>query len=143
LREVALVEAVRQGDDQATKVLLGKVEPLVSRVLTRLGGQRAAQEKEDYVNDLWVPRGSAPPRLDNFHGRAPLGSWVEPVVTRLWFDQRRKQEREPVIDLNDQVQPGTASTAGASVHYGECINQIVQGFVEIADTHEDREHLLV
>ena len=90
LREVVLVEAVLQCDNRAAESFLAEFRPTIEKTLLRLGGRRAVHELDDIVNDLLVPRDSKPPRLDNFHGKAPLKTWLRTVIRRLWTDLARR-----------------------------------------------------
>src|SRR5215472_656911 len=93
LREVILVEAVLQCDNRAAESFLAEFRPTIEKTLLHLGGKRAVHELEDLVNDLLVPRDSNPPRLDNFHGKAPLETWLRTVIRRLWTDRARGDQR--------------------------------------------------
>src|SRR5262249_12940831 len=80
LGEGVLVEAVLQCDNRAAEFFLAEFRPTIEKTLLRLGGKRAVHELDDIVNDLLVPRDSKPPRLDNFHGKAPLNTWLGTVI---------------------------------------------------------------
>ena len=87
LREVILVEAVLQCDHRATEVFLAEFRPTIEKTLLLVWlGRSRLDELDDIINDLLVPRDSRPPRLENFHGKAPLNSWLRTVVRRTWTD---------------------------------------------------------
>src|SRR5262249_55897388 len=109
LREVILVEAVLQGENRAAESFLAEFRPAIEKTLLRLGGKRAAHELDDLVNDLLVPRDSRPPRLDNFHGKAPLKTWLRTVIRRLWTDLERRNPKSredgkgKLVELDEMV----------------------------------------
>ena len=143
LRDLVLVEAARQGDEKAAELVLDQIRPLVGHVVARLDRQHVGAEPEDYINELWVTRDSAPRRLDLFHGLAPLGPWVESVVTRLVLDKRRSQKKFPAVGLTEvEQQPAADADPAATVKFRECIDRIVEGFVAIFAAIDDRDRLL-
>ncbi len=142
LRDLVLVEAARQGDEKAAELMLDQIRPLVGHVVARLDRQHTGAEPEDYINQLWLTRETAPRRLDLFHGLALLGPWVESVVTRLVLDQRRSQKKHPAVRLTDIEQPAPDADPAAAVKSRECIDRIVQGFVAIFAAIDDRDRLL-
>jgi RNA polymerase sigma factor (sigma-70 family) len=152
LREVILVEAVLQCDNRAAESFLAEFRPTIEKTLLRLGGQRAVHELDDVVNDLLVPRDSKPPRLDNFHGKAPLNTWLRTVVRRLWTDLTRRtpKSREDgkgmVVDLDKAVQADPDPSPEELAEYNDLQERgadlIVRQFLDLFASVEDRDELL-
>jgi RNA polymerase sigma factor (sigma-70 family) len=152
LREVILVEAVLQCDHRAAELFLAEFRPTIEKTLFRVGGNRAVQELDDIVNDLLVPRDSKPPRLDNFHGKAPLETWLRTVVRRLWTDRARRnlKSREDgkgkLVDLDDTVQtdPNPSPEELAEYHdlWERGADLIVRLFLDVFASVADRDALL-
>ena len=152
LREVILVEAVLQCDNRAAESFLAEFRPTIEKTLLRLGGKRAAHELDDLVNDLLVPRDSRPPRLDNFHGKAPLETWLRTVVRRLWTDLawRNQKSREDgtgkLVDLDERVQTDADPSPQELAEYNDLRERgadlIVRQFLDLFASVADRDELL-
>jgi len=150
LREVVLVEAVLQCDNRAAESFLAEFRPTIEKTLLHLGGQRAAQELDDIINDLLVPRDSKPPRLDNFHGKAPLSTWLSTVIKRLWTDveQRIQKSREDgkgkLVDLDERVRtdPSPQELAEYNDLRVRGADLIVRQFRALFASMADRDELL-
>jgi RNA polymerase sigma factor (sigma-70 family) len=152
LREVILVEAVLQGENRAAELFLAEFRPTIEKSLLRLGGQRAMDEVDDLVNDLLVPRDSKPPRLDNFHGKAPLNTWLRTVIKRLWTDrERRNQEsredgKGKRVAWDETVQTDPDPSPEELAEYNDlrerAADLIVRQFLDLFASVTDREELL-
>jgi RNA polymerase sigma factor (sigma-70 family) len=152
LREVILVEAVLQCDNRAAECFLDEFRPTIEKTLYHLGGQRAVHELDDIVNDLLVPRGSNPPRLDNFHGKAPLSTWLRTVIRRAWTDLTRRspKSREDgkgmLVDLDTTVQADPKPSPEELAEYNDLqergVELIVRQFLDLFASVEDRDELL-
>jgi RNA polymerase sigma factor (sigma-70 family) len=152
LREVILVEAVLQCDNRAAESFLAEFRPTIEKTLRRLGGKRAVHELDDIVNDLLVPRHSKPPRLDNFHGKAPLNTWLSTVIRRLWTDRARRNQtsredgKGKVVDLNLTVKtdpdPSPEELADYNDLRGRGADLIVRQFLDLFASGADRDELL-
>jgi RNA polymerase sigma factor (sigma-70 family) len=152
LREVILVEAVLQCDNRAAECFLDEFRPTIEKTLYRLGGQRAVHELDDIVNDLLVPRGSKPPRLDNFHGKAPLSTWLRTVIRRVWTDLTRRspKSREDgkgmLVDVDTTVQADPKPSPEELAEYNDLqergVELIVRQFLDLFASVEDRDELL-
>jgi RNA polymerase sigma factor (sigma-70 family) len=152
LREVILVEAVIQCDNRAAELFLAEFRPTIEKTLLRLGGKRAVHELDDIVNDLLVPRDSKPPRLDNFHGKAPLNTWLRTVVRRLWTDLARRNQtsredgKGKLVDLDQTVKtdpdPSPEELAEYSDLRGRGADLIVRQFLDTFASLADRDELL-
>ena len=152
LREVILVEAVLRGENRAAESFLAEFRPTIEKTLLHLGGQRAVHEVDDLVNDLLVPRDSKPPRLDNFHGKAPLKTWLRTVIRRLWTDleRRNQQAREDgkgkLVDLDQAVptdpDPSPEELAEYSDLWERGAELIVRQFRDLFASVADRDELL-
>ena len=152
LREVILVEAVLQRDNRAAEIFLAEFRPTIEKTLLRLGGKRAVNELDDIVNDLLVPRDSRPPRLDNFHGKAPLNTWLRTVIGRLWTDVARRDQKSrelgkgKVVDLDEQVPTDPDPSPEELAEYNELrergVDLIVRHFLNMFPSASDRDELL-
>jgi RNA polymerase sigma factor (sigma-70 family) len=150
LREVILVEAVLQCDNRAAESFLAEFRPTIEKTLRRLGGKRAVHELDDIVNDLLVPRDSKPPRLDNFHGKAPLDTWLRTVIRRRWTDLERRNQKSrkdgkgKLVDLDEMVQtdPAPEELAEYNDLRGRGADLIVRQFLDLFASVEDRDELL-
>jgi RNA polymerase sigma factor (sigma-70 family) len=152
LREVVLVEAVLQGDNRAAECFLDEFRPTIEKTLLRLGGRRAVDELDDVVNDLLVPRDSKPPRLDNFHGKAPLSTWLRTVIRRLWTDLTRRSPKSREdgkglrVDLDRTVQADPDPSPEELADYNDLqvrgAELIVRQFLDLFASETDRDELL-
>jgi RNA polymerase sigma factor (sigma-70 family) len=152
LREVILVEAVLQYDNRAAESFLAEFRPTIEKTLLRLGGQRAVDEVDDVVHDLLLPRDSKPPRLDNFHGKAPLNTWLRTVIRRLWTDLTRRNPKSRTdgkgmrVDLDEMVQTDPELLPDELAEYNELRERgaelIVRQFADLFASEADRDELL-
>jgi RNA polymerase sigma factor (sigma-70 family) len=152
LREVILVEAVLQCDNRAAEFFLAEFRPTIEKTLLRLGGKRAVDELDDIINDLLVPRDSKPPRLDNFHGKAPLNTWLRTVIRRLWTDVTRKDQKSrevgtgKVVDLDKAAPTDPHSSPQELAEYNDLrergVDLIVRHFLDMFPSASDRDELL-
>jgi RNA polymerase sigma factor (sigma-70 family) len=152
LREVVLVEAVLQYDNQAAEFFLAEFRPTIEKTLLHLGGQRAVHELDAIVNDLLVPRDSKPPRLDNFHGKAPLNTWLRTVIRRLWTDLARRNQKSlehgegKHADLDEAVQTDPDPSPEELAEYNDLRERgadlIVRQFLDLFASVPDRNELL-
>jgi RNA polymerase sigma factor (sigma-70 family) len=150
LREVVLVEAVLQCDNRAAECFLDEFRPTIEKTLFQVGGPRAVHELDDVVNDLLVPRDSKPPRLDNFHGKAPLSAWLRTVIRRLWTDlarsnpQSRADGKGRRVDLERtaQADPSPDELAEYNDLQERGAELIVRQFLDLFARVEDRDELL-
>ena len=152
LREVVLVEAVLQCDNRAAEFFLAEFRPTIEKTLLHLGGKRAVLELDDIVNDLLVPRDSKPPRLDNFHGKAPLNTWLRTVIRRLWTDLARRNQKSredgkgKLVDLDEMVQADPDPSPEELAEYNDVRERgadlIVRQFLELFASVADRDELL-
>ncbi len=152
LREVMLVEAVLQCDNRAAESFLAEFRPTIEKTLLRLGGKRAVYELDDIVNDLLVPRDSRPPRLDNFHGKAPLNTWLRTVIRRLWTDAARRDQKSrkdgkgKVVDLDDAVTTNRDASPEELAEFNDFWEQgadlIVRQLLDLFASVADRDELL-
>jgi RNA polymerase sigma factor (sigma-70 family) len=152
LREVVLVEAVLQCDNRAAESFLAEFRPTIEKTLLHLGGRRAVDELDDIVNDLLVPRDSKPPRLDNFHGKAPLSTWLRTVIRRLWTDLARRHPKSRAdakgmrVDLDEMVQADPQLLPEELAEYNELgergADLIIKQFLDLFASEADRDELL-
>jgi RNA polymerase sigma factor (sigma-70 family) len=152
LRQVILVEAVLQCDNRAAEFFLAEFRPTIEKTLLRLGGKRAVHELDDIVNDLLVPRDSKPPRLDNFHGKAPLSTWLRTVIRRLWTDQTRRSPKSRevgkgmLVDRDTTIQADPNPSPEELAEYNDLqergVELIVSQFLDLFASVEDRDELL-
>jgi RNA polymerase sigma factor (sigma-70 family) len=152
LREVILVEAVLQCDDRAAEFFRAEFRRAIETILRRVGGKRAVDELDDVVNDLLVPRESKPPRLDNFHGKAPLETWLRTVIRRLWSDRVRGSQKSrmdgkgKLVDLAETVQTDPNPSPEELAEYHDLTERgadlIVRQFLDFFASVADRDELL-
>jgi RNA polymerase sigma factor (sigma-70 family) len=152
LREVILVEAVLQCDNRAAECFLAEFRPTIETTLLRLGGSRAVHELDDIINDLLVPRDSKPPRLDNFHGKAPLHAWLRTVIRRLWTDLARRDPKSredgkgKLVNLDETVQTDPNPSPEELAEYHDLRERgadlIVRQFLDLFASVADRDELL-
>src|SRR5262249_156811 len=126
--------------------------PTIEKTLLHLGGQRAAQELDDIVHDLLVPRDSRPPRLENFHGKAPLKTWLRTVIRRLWTDLARRNQKSRVdgkgklVALDETVQTDPDPSPEELAEYHDLRERgadlIARQFLDLFASVADRDELL-
>jgi RNA polymerase sigma factor (sigma-70 family) len=152
LREVILVEAVLQCDNRAAESFLAEFRPTIEKTLFRLGGRRAVDELDDFVNDLLVPRDSKPPRLENYRGKAPLQTWLATVIRRLWFDRARgdhgsrEDGKGKRVDLDEMVPADPDPLPHELAEYNDLRDRgaalFVRQFLDLFASVTDRDALL-
>jgi RNA polymerase sigma factor (sigma-70 family) len=152
LREVVLVEAVLQCDNRAAESFLAEFRPTIEKTLFRLGGRRAVHDLDDIVNELLVPRDSRPPRLDNFHGKAPLKTWLRTVIRRLWTDLTWRDQKSCEhgqgrrVDLDETVRADPEPSPDELAEYNDLRERgadlIVRQFLDLFASVADRDELL-
>jgi len=94
LQDVALAQAMEQGENRAAEMFDSDYMPVVRRVAQQAGGSRAV---DNLVAELILPRGDRPPKIALFQGRTPLASWLRSNVVRTSAprDQRPRHRYPP------------------------------------------------
>ncbi|MEV4615026.1 RNA polymerase sigma factor [Kitasatospora sp. NPDC049258] len=92
----AAVEAARDGDEEAFRLLFRAVQPGLLRYLRMLVGGRA-EDAEDIASEAWL---QVARDLGRFTGdSAGFRAWVATIARNRAMDHLRRQRRRPVADL--------------------------------------------
>jgi RNA polymerase sigma-70 factor (ECF subfamily) len=89
--------------------VLGKLEPALRRM--RLGAAQLADLKQTLRVLLFVSDGSAPPKIAQYSGRAPLAAWAQVVATRAALRYKRTEAQHALGEeeaLYELPAPGDA-----------------------------------
>lgn len=93
----ALLDAAREGDDQAVAELVRRTQPDVWRLCVALG---SPGEEQDLVQDTYL---RALGSLHTYRGDAPVRAWLLSVARNVCADHVRRRERQR--RLIDRVRP--------------------------------------
>lgn len=110
--ELALVSAIRSGDEKAMGELYDRYSGIVYAVALRVLGDAAAAE--DVLQDVFMQLWRNPGRFDSSRGN--LAPWLSVITRNRSIDQLRK--RHPESDIEDvvvSVEPDMAGAAGRSM----------------------------
>ncbi|XCM80356.1 RNA polymerase sigma factor [Kitasatospora sp. HUAS MG31] len=111
----AAVEAARQGDEEAFRLLFRAVQPGLLRYLRVLVGGRA-EDAEDIASEAWLQIARD---LHTFTGDSDgFRGWAATVARNRALDHLRRQRRRPVADLPVEFLAELAAaedTAGSAI----------------------------
>ena len=93
----ALVDAAREGDDQAVAELVRRTQPDVWRLCVALG---STGEEQDLVQETYL---RALRSLGSYRGDAPVRAWLLSIARNVCADHVRRRERQR--RLIDRVRP--------------------------------------
>jgi len=96
----ACVERVRQRDEDAARLLVEHLHPLVMKIVRAHRPRRLAEE--DLAQDVFL---KVFERLGQFRGAVPFEHWVSRVAVTTCLDALRSQRRRPELrwaDLTEQ-----------------------------------------
>ncbi len=93
----ALLDAAREGDDQAVAELVRRTQPDVWRLCSVLG---STGEAEDLVQETYL---RALRSLGSYRGDAPVRAWLLSIARNVCADHVRRRERQR--RLLDRVRP--------------------------------------
>lgn len=96
----ALIDRMRQGDAVAGEALVGRLFPLISRIV-RAHLPRGTPA-EDLMQDVYLKMFSS---LDQYRGDRPFEHWVSRLAVNTCIDQLRARRRRPewrLADLRDE-----------------------------------------
>lgn len=92
----ACLAAVRAGDEDAARVLVGQLRPLVARIVRAHLPRRVAEE--DLQQEIFVKMFT---RLDQYRGPQPFAHWVSRLAVTTCLDALRAQGRRPELRYAD------------------------------------------
>jgi RNA polymerase sigma-70 factor (ECF subfamily) len=93
-----LVDAARAGNAAAFEILVRRYSERAYRVAFRV--VRDADESRDVVQDALV---KAYRGLDSFESRSSFYTWLYRIVVNLALDRRRREQRAPAVEWDDDV----------------------------------------
>ena len=93
----ALLEAAREGDDQAAAELVRRTQPDVWRLCVALG---SSGEEQDLVQETYL---RALRSLGSYRGDAPVRAWLLSIARNVCADHVRRRQRQR--RLIDRVRP--------------------------------------
>ena len=105
-----LLDAAREGDDQAVTELVRRTQPDVWRLCTALG---STGEEQDLVQETYL---RALRSLASYRGDAPVRAWLLSIARNVCADHVRRRERQR--RLIDRIRPhpmDAVSPAHASI----------------------------
>jgi RNA polymerase sigma-70 factor (ECF subfamily) len=96
LDSLACVARVRQGDEEAARVLMHRLYPLVLKLVRAHLPRRT--DEEDLVQTVFMKVFA---KLDQFSGSVPLEHWVSRVTVNTCVNQLRHEQVRPELRLAD------------------------------------------
>jgi RNA polymerase sigma-70 factor (ECF subfamily) len=106
----ALLDAAREGDDQAVAELVRRTQPDVWRLCVALG---SAGEEQDLVQETYL---RALRSLGSYRGDAPVRAWLLSIARNVCADHVRRRQRQRRLLARVRPHPMDAvSPAHASV----------------------------
>ncbi len=102
--DVAAVARVRQGDDDAFRLLVDRHSRSIFRLTWRMTG--CEQDAEDLVQETFL---RAYRNLDSFQERSNFGTWLYRIAVNCSLDWLRK--RRPHEELNEKMELQTSPNA--------------------------------
>ena len=110
--DAELISAWKAGDELAAAELVKRHAGAVARYLSAAGGR---DDVEDLVQEAFF---RAFKKLDSYRGTASFRTWVMTIGSNALKDQRRRESRRPVLQLNDHdiVDEAANPHATAMVH---------------------------
>ncbi|MEZ4430181.1 MAG: sigma-70 family RNA polymerase sigma factor [Nannocystaceae bacterium] len=94
----ALVEACREGDRQAFKILMQRYQRKVYAIA--FGFLRNQEDALDVVQESFI---KVHRYLGNFEGNSSFYTWLYRIVTNLCIDHVRKNKRHRSLEFDDQL----------------------------------------
>jgi RNA polymerase sigma-70 factor (ECF subfamily) len=96
--EGVLIERLRGGDARALEEVMGRFAPRVYRLA--YGVTRNAADAEEVVQDVFL---SLFRKIEDFEGRAALGTWIYRVTVNAALIRRRGKRFELEVSLEDHL----------------------------------------
>jgi RNA polymerase sigma-70 factor (ECF subfamily) len=90
------LERVRDGDQQAARLLVEHLYPQVIRIVRARLPKRGGEE--DLAQDVFLKMFS---RIDQYQGQVPLAHWVSRIAVTTCIDALRAQQRRPELRWAD------------------------------------------
>lgn len=102
---IACLQAVRQGDQDAARVLVERLYPLVLRIVRRHLPRQTAEE--DMAQEIFIKMFE---RLSQYEARdgIPFEHWLSRLAMRTCLDQMRMESRRPEVRWSDLTDDQTA-----------------------------------
>lgn len=91
-----LLDRVKARDEAASRELVERLHPLVSRVVRGHLGRR--DEPEDLMQEVYLKVFA---RLDQYRGETPLAHWVSRIALNACLDGLRRQKARPELRWSD------------------------------------------
>ncbi|MFD9791527.1 RNA polymerase sigma factor [Streptomyces sp. NPDC059070] len=111
--DALLTVRATEGDEDAFAVLVRRHAPSLTRLATRLLGNRT--EAEDAVQDAFL---SAWRRLPEFQGRSSFGTWIYRIVTNRCLNVLRARRPTAPLEAVGDVPAAEHSTSPARITEG-------------------------
>lgn len=102
LRDVVLSQALELKESQAAAMFDQQYTPIIRTIAFRAGGERAANDVDNFAATLILPRGDRPCRIAQYQGRTTLAHWLRAVVTNECISRSRGQHARNVESLPEQ-----------------------------------------
>ena len=96
--ETVLIERLRDGDDAALETLMERYASRVYRVARSI--TRTDADAEEVVQDVFMTLAR---KIDNFEGRAALGTWIYRVATNAALLRRRGKRAQLEVSLEEHL----------------------------------------
>jgi len=112
--DLALARACAEGCAQAWDVLIATERPGVHAAARAIAGERGRELADSLWADLYGTEtrdGRRRARLDYFHGRSRLSTWLRAVLAQRHVDQVRVARRTESLDEDDERAPGGSRAA--------------------------------
>ena len=108
----ALVEAALQHDDEAARILVGQLYPLVAKIVRAHRPRRTAEE--DLAQMIFI---KVFQKLSQFSGKVPLEHWVSRITVNTCLNQIESEKIRPELrhaDLSEEEQAVVENLATSS-----------------------------
>jgi RNA polymerase sigma factor (sigma-70 family) len=108
----ALVKAALQHDDEAARVLVGQLYPLVAKLVRAHRPRRTAEEDLCHMNFIKVFQ-----KFSQISGKVPLEHWVSRIAVNTCLNQIESERIRPEVrhaDLSEEEQAVVENLASSS-----------------------------
>ena len=136
-----LLRRVRNGDEDAARVVVGRLHDQVRKIV--LAHLPRRDEPEDVMQDVFMKTFA---RLNQFRGEVPFEHWVARITLLTCIDRLRRQKARPELrwaDLSDEQRDlvqSVADRAEAPAHAPEAARELI---LQLLDQLTPEEQMLI
>lgn len=141
LYDVTLSAGLEAHDANAAVVFELNYMPLVRAIASRVGGERAVTEVENFVAELILPRGDKGARISKYSGKTSLACWLRAVVYNFSVSRLREVRWQALDEGHSLGENFDESTDAKEV--SECENLLRPLFARaVAALDDEGQYLL-